>query len=97
MSYTPFRGPTDDWDTQGYEDETTENLAALGMHTTGTDDTDDDEDEDKAGVKAAPASASTDEEEEEIDELKALDRLEKELKDTELDLPNLNADEEDGA
>ncbi len=92
MFTTAFHGPADDWDAQGYEDETTENLAALGMHTAGANADDEEEDDGKPVPVVAVADQ---EEEEEVDELAALDRLEKELKKTELEMPGLNGDEDE--
>ncbi len=89
MSYvsTSF-GPRDDWDPQGLsdEDQTTEDLAALGMHTTsGKDDEKEEEEEKEEGEKEGDGDVKKgeeevkEEEEEEVDELKELDRLERAL------------------
>lgn len=91
MSYTHASfGPRDDWDPQGAfseEDKTSEDLAALGMHTSSDDDEEDeDEDEDEETEEGEDGEKQEDEdeeekeaEEEEVDDLKELERLEREL------------------
>ena len=95
MSYAHSTfAPSDDWDPQRLsdEDQTTEDLAALGMHTTAAPD-DDDEDEEtlkteeEEGAEVVPAEEKKEvEEEEEVDELKELDRLERALQNDGRDL-----------
>lgn len=97
MSYTQTSfGPRDDWDPPALseEDQTTEDLAALGMHTTSgaaIDDDEEDEDEDKVkeeGEIGLDDEEKNDEEKEEdekdkeeeaVDGLKELERLERAL------------------
>ncbi len=84
---TFLNGPGDFW--KSPDDTEEEDLGALGMHMTGATDDDKDtdlvEDDDEAvdGV-AVVAAVATDEEtanpeDDEVDDLKALDRLEKEM------------------
>ena len=86
MSHTLLRGPVDDWDAEGYEDETTQNLAALSLHTTGSD-------QDKEEEEGAAPASKDEGHEEEIDELAALDRLERELKANEFQLAASDEDD----
>lgn len=99
-AHTSF-GPRDDWDPQTFsdEDQTTEDLAALGMHTTSSpNDDDDDEDEEdekekEVGVITDVDGKDEDEKEEEpdsdeeqVDDLKELERLERALQNDGRDL-----------
>ncbi len=79
-TFSVFRGPSDDWDPQGYDDTEGENLTALGMHSTDDKDVDLEEDEDATAKKAEAVIVPIEDEEEEVDGLKALEKLERELK-----------------
>lgn len=88
-----FKGSGNDWDpaTLSDEDQTAEDLAALGMHT--TDDAkekEEDEDDGTGEVEKVPAVVVVVEEEEEVDDLKALERLEKELQEEEKNLEEVD-------
>ena len=108
MSINASFGPRDDWDPPALseEDQTSEDLAALGMHTTsGVADDDEDEDEDEA-VKIKeddtiidpdaevkdPEEEAKDQEEEAVDELKELERLERALQNDGRDLGDQDED-----
>lgn len=88
MTHLDFSRPATQWDGDTFEEEN-ENMAALALQITGSDD-DEEEDDDAvvageevtttADVPPVPVPDEEEDEEGEVDELKALDRLEKELK-----------------
>ena len=105
MTYLDFSRPASNWDGDTFEEEN-ENMAALAMQSSGGDEDEEEEDEDEDEAVVADEETPTEDakvkkeksEEEgtaEVDELAALDRLEKELKEDEFGgLGDLNEEEE---
>lgn len=87
------RGPSDDWDPQGYatdEDKVAEDLAELGMHTLDDKSKDKEAEEDGLIVVEVAADAEEDpddEQEDAVNELVALDRAANALKRDEIVMP----------
>ena len=84
-----LKAPSDDWDPQGYrrQDHEEEDLGAFGMHLAASPTDEENENDEEGAEKKPPVVLDEDEAAlEGVDELKALDRLEKELKRTELEM-----------
>ncbi len=77
-----FRGPSDDWDPQGYtdEDKTAEDLAELGMHTNEEKDEKKEDEEIVGDELGEGGDALVDEDDEEDEDLDGLSELEREAK-----------------
>lgn len=98
MTYLDFSRPAKDWDGDTFEEEN-ENMAALAMQSVAGDDEDEEEDEEdeeekaaaaaipnEEGVAVEPVAEEEEEEEEEgVNELKDLERLERAVKEDDLE------------
>lgn len=96
MMHLDFTRPAKDWDGDTFEEEN-ENMAALALQSVAGDDDEDEEDEEeKAAAAAIPHEEGVavepvaekeeeDEEEEGVNELKDLERLEKAVKEDDLE------------
>lgn len=87
------RGPSDDWDPQGYsdEDKVEKDLAELGMHTLEDKEKEKEEEEIAIAIEApddAPLVVEEEvDEDEDVDELTELDRVAKALKNDDIVMP----------
>ena len=93
MTNFQFRGPSDDWDPQGYsdEDKVADDLAALGMHDTSDEEEakkkkDELELEEEAAADHVIEPVAEVEEEEELDVMTELERQARKVRDDEMTL-----------
>jgi len=95
MTHLDFSRPAKDWDGDTFEEEN-ENMAALALQSVAGDDEEEEDEEEKAAAAAIPLEEGVgvepvaekeeeDEEEEGVNELKDLERLEKAVKEDDLE------------